>query len=72
MRFPFLCLALRTGLDLRSLMRLVRITLTRRGTGESLYASKKPPERRLCGAYGARLAKLDEACPNNPDPMGHG
>jgi len=53
-------------------MRLVRITLTRRGTGESLYASKKPPERRLCGAYGARLAKLDEACPNNPNPKGHG
>ena len=24
------------------------------------------------GAYGARLAKLDEACPNNPDPKGHG
>ena len=41
-----LIVAVRTGLDLRSLMRLVRITLTRRDTGESIYAEKqeKPPE----------------------------
>ena len=37
---------MRTGLDLRSLMRLVRITLTRRSTSENEDAEeqKKPPE----------------------------